>query len=391
MIPGSSPAQNILVSILLFTTLLFFPTLSVQSNETRSERVISVNLSDSVYSLNGFQLKRGERLFFGLIPIDKELPACADCHSINYFDSLNWNPSAFEIAGTFHGKKVEDLISVINNPLGKRMSDAHAGYKIDEQQAILLQAYLEKLQIEGPPHRRPIVNNLILFLLVNLLGIFATIDLIFTRKIPYRFVHLLLISFAAIYLTKVLMVESIALGRSENYEPAQPIKFSHMVHAGQNQIDCKYCHTTAETSKTASIPSVNICLNCHTLVREGTRSGKFEINKIIQAAENNKPVEWIKVHNLPEYVFFSHAQHVSAGKLDCQVCHGDVKTMDRIVQVKDLSMGWCVNCHRDTKVQFDENPFYKQYQDFHKQLKEGKIDHVTIAEIGGIDCMKCHY
>jgi len=381
--------QNIFVT-LIYTLFLLYP-LTLHSEGTHTEKGVIVLSGDSTIHIDGFEMKKAERLFYGLVPLNKGMPACADCHYTNYIDTLNWNPSANDIATTFAGRKAEDLMNVVNSPLGKRMTEVHSGYSIDQEQAVLLQAFVENLRAEGPPHHRPLINNLILFLFINFLGIFATVDLIFTRKIPYRFIHFLIITASTIYITKVLVVESIGLGRSENYEPAQPIKFSHLVHAGQNQIDCKYCHTTVETSKTASIPSVNICLNCHVLVREGTKSGRFEIDKIVHAAETNQPVEWIKVHNMPEYVFFSHAQHVSAGKLDCESCHCDVKTMDRIVQVKDLSMGWCVNCHRDTKVQFAGNAFYKQYEEFHKQLKEGKIDQVSVADIGGIDCMKCHY
>jgi hypothetical protein len=390
MIKTPSSAHSIALSVLLCISLSHIP-LHLNGEDTHPGGGVIVNSGDSSIHLSSFQMKKADRLFYGLMPVNKGMPACADCHYTNYIDTLNWNPSASDIAATFAGRKVEELMGVVNSPLGKRMSEVHSGYAIDIQQATLLQAYLENLHSEGPPHHRPLINNLILFLFINFLGVFATIDLIFTRKIPYRFIHFLVITASAIYITKVLVVESIALGRSEAYEPSQPIKFSHLVHAGQNQIDCKYCHTSVETSKTASIPSANICLNCHTLVREGTKSGKFEINKIIQAAENNQTIEWIKVHNLPEHVFFSHAQHVGAGKIDCESCHGDVKSMERIVQVKDLSMGWCVNCHRDTKVQFAENAFYKQYEDLHEQLKDGKMEKVSVADIGGIDCMKCHY
>jgi len=195
----------------------------------------------------------------------------------------------------------------------------------------------------------------------------------------------------ALLITRFTVEEALAIGRSKNYEPDQPIKFSHAVHAGQNQIDCLYCHSSAEYGKSAGIPSVNVCLNCHMIVREGNRSGRFEINKIFAALEKKQPVEWIRVYNLPDHAFFSHAQHVGAGKLDCMTCHGDVKQMDRVIQVPDLSMGWCVNCHRDTKVQFHDNQFYTSYNDMREQIQRGEIDSVTVAMVGGTDCMKCHY
>jgi hypothetical protein len=136
---------------------------------------------------------------------------------------------------------------------------------------------------------------------------------------------------------------------------------------------------------------LSVCLNCHMVVREGSRSGRFEINKIFAALESKKPVQWKRVYKLPDHVFFSHAQHVGAGKLACQTCHGTVEKMDRITQVPDLSMGWCINCHRDTRVQFHDNKFYEKYGDLRKKLEKGQIDSVTVSMIGGTDCMKCHY
>ena len=144
-------------------------------------------------------------------------------------------------------------------------------------------------------------------------------------------------------------------------------------------------------SKNAGIPPVNVCMNCHLVVRTGTRSGVTEISKIITAFENLKPIEWIQVHNLPDHVFFSHAQHVTAGKVSCQECHGDVKSMHVIRQVSDLSMGWCINCHRNRKVDFKDNIFYSQYGDLAEKLKNKQIDSVTVSMIGGTECMKCHY
>jgi hypothetical protein len=211
-----------------------------------------------------------------------------------------------------------------------------------------------------------------------------------THKIKFRIIHITVLIITLLLITKYVAHSAIDLGRSKNYQPDQPIKFSHKVHAGQNQTNCLYCHFNAEQSKFAGIPPASVCINCHVLVKEGSRSGEFEIDKIYQAIDNNKPIKWIKVHNLPDHVFFSHAQHVVAGKIDCKQCHGDVASMDQITQVNDLSMGWCVKCHRETGVQFD-NKFYGKYEQLHKDLKAGKIDKVTVEKIGGTDCMKCHY
>jgi hypothetical protein len=189
----------------------------------------------------------------------------------------------------------------------------------------------------------------------------------------------------------MIATAAIDLGRSKNYAPDQPIKFSHKVHAGANKIDCKYCHTTVEYSKSAGIPAMQLCMNCHVLVREGTRSGKFEIAKVVEANETKKPVEWIRLHNLPDHVFFSHAQHVGIAKVDCKQCHGQVQEMDIMKQNSDLSMGWCINCHRQTKVNFKDNHYYDNYMKLHDQLKSGKIDTIRAVNIGANDCMRCHY
>jgi cytochrome c551/c552 len=212
---------------------------------------------------------------------------------------------------------------------------------------------------------------------------------------------------------------AIGLGRSKNYQPVQPIFYSHKVHAGQNQISCLYCHGGAMEGKHANIPSVNVCMNCHMTISEysgsagklyhedGTEvNGTAEIQKIYEAAgwdpakkqyvNAGKEISWVKIHNLPDHVFFSHAQHVNAGKVQCQTCHGEITKMDEVYQFADLSMGWCVNCHRTTKVQFDTkdgegNKFYSIYKKFHDEIKEGKRDSVTVNDIGGLECQKCHY
>lgn len=144
----------------------------------------------------------------------------------------------------------------------------------------------------------------------------------------------------------------ISIGYNEGYEPDQPIPYSHQLHAGKLGIDCKYCHTTAEVSRHASVPSINICMNCHILVRQVTdpndptkKVDSPHIAKLVKAFEENKPVEWKKVHLLPDFVRFNHAPHIKRGK-SCQECHGPVQDMAVVKQIPNLSMGWCVNCHR---------------------------------------------
>jgi cytochrome c2 len=210
---------------------------------------------------------------------------------------------------------------------------------------------------------------------------------------------------------------AIGLGRNKDYQPEQPIYYSHKVHAGLNQISCLYCHTGAEQGKHANIPSLNTCMNCHMNITEytgekiykedGTEvNGTAEIQKIYKAVGFEpgknantwnmelgkvKPVEWAKIHNLPDHVYFNHSQHVVAGKVQCQTCHGEIQKMDEVKQFADLSMGWCINCHRETKVQFKENGFYSIYEKYHNELKSGKRDSITAEMIGATECQKCHY
>lgn len=249
-----------------------------------------------------------------------------------------------------------------------------------------LEEAILKHKIERDRNYSPIFwISLILFIL-------AVFDLAITRFIKARFVNIVIIIIAGIVIVEIIVTEAIGLGRQEGYSPDQPIAFSHKIHVKQNKIDCKYCHHLVEKSKHAGIPSVNLCMNCHNAVKEGKTTGKEEIAKIYEALENEKPINWIRVHNMPDHVFFSHAQHVKVGELDCTECHGNVEDMDRIMQVNDLSMGFCINCHRERKVtQFDSNEFYEQYVKLHERIKSGELEMVTVEDIGGNDCQKCHY
>jgi len=205
---------------------------------------------------------------------------------------------------------------------------------------------------------------------------------------------------------------AIGLGRQTNYQPEQPIYYSHKVHAGINQVNCLYCHGGAMEGKHANIPSVNVCMNCHMAINEykgpkivredGTEvNGTAEIQKLYKHSgwdpASNKytsvgsPIEWIKIHSLPDHVYFNHSQHTKAGGVQCQTCHGEIQNMNEVFQFANLSMGWCINCHRTTSVKFKENGFYSMYEKFHNDIKNGKLDSVTVEKIGGTECQKCHY
>jgi len=180
------------------------------------------------------------------------------------------------------------------------------------------------------------------------------------------------------------------------YQPVQPIKYSHELHAGTMKIDCQYCHTGAYKSKNASIPSLNVCMNCHKVVK--TESA--EIHKIYDALGYDpktdkydstaaKPIQWIRVHNLPDLAYFNHSQHVKVAGLKCQTCHGPVETMKEVYQYSPLTMKWCVQCHKRTEVNAKGNAYYDSILAAHDKIKKG--EKVTAAVLGGIECGKCHY
>jgi mono/diheme cytochrome c family protein len=225
------------------------------------------------------------------------------------------------------------------------------------------------------------------------------------------------------------------IGVYEGYQPKQPIAFSHKLHVGQNKIECQYCHSTVEKSRHANIPSANVCMNCHKAVQEGPQYGKNEITKIYAAVgwnpEKNEyfkdyakmdkeelasfygsylgdekaaaavepfiqsNIEWVQIHKLPDHAYFNHAQHVKVGKVECTTCHGEVGEMEEVYQHSPLTMGWCINCHRETEVQYATNGYYERLHQYYKEhkgeyeMREGQA--FTVEKIGGLECSKCHY
>lgn len=193
------------------------------------------------------------------------------------------------------------------------------------------------------------------------------------------------------------------IGVQKGYAPEQPIKYSHELHAGTYKINCLYCHNGADKGKQASIPSPSTCMNCHMHV---TASAKYngsvspEIQKIYDAvawdaekraydpSKEKKPIKWVRIHNLPDHAYFNHAQHVKIGKVECQACHGPIETMAVVSQQRSLQMGWCINCHREAKVDVANNDYYEK---LHANLKAEGKEMVTVAQNGGLECGKCHY
>ena len=252
------------------------------------------------------------------------------------------------------------------------------------------------------------------------------------------FVTMLLIVGVALFSGIELFGRAYQLGVYEDYMPSQPVAYSHKLHAGKMGIECKYCHHSAEKSKHAGIPSVNVCMNCHAIVHEGPQYGTEEIDKLHKAAGYNKnkqaynldefgdrieePIVWNKAHNLPDHVYFSHAQHVhtNTANIDCRQCHGPVQnyTLGRVSTIDEvnayaatdegmergliqltkplLTMGWCIECHNKKEIDLTSSGYYEE---IHKRIKlradvNNKIfedDKVTVKELGGWECAKCHY
>lgn len=175
-----------------------------------------------------------------------------------------------------------------------------------------------------------------------------------------------------------------SVGIQQGYAPKQPIAYSHKLHAGQYKIDCNYCHTGVNKGKSAHIPAANICMNCHGVIKKESP----EIQKIYAAIEKNQPIEWVRVHNLPDLAYFNHAQHVNVGNVQCVTCHGEIEKMEVVEQRSSLTMGWCIDCHRKTEVNTKDNAYYDKLVALHR--KESK-EPLKVANIGGLECSKCHY
>ncbi len=193
---------------------------------------------------------------------------------------------------------------------------------------------------------------------------------------------------------KTLIDGAFTVGVQQGYQPTQPIAFSHELHAGQYEIDCQYCHTGVRKSKSANIPSPNICMNCHSQIKTESE----EIQKIYAAIDydpatktygnDTKPIEWIRVHNLPDLAYFNHSQHVNVAELECQTCHGPIEEMEVVYQYSTLTMGWCINCHRETEVNTAGNEYYDKLVKLHSEQSK---DPMKVEDIGGLECSKCHY
>ena len=200
------------------------------------------------------------------------------------------------------------------------------------------------------------------------------------------------------------------IGVDQGYMPVQPIHYSHKIHSGANQIECQYCHSSARVSKHSGIPSLNVCMNCHENIAEYNGEEDLEkgytkdfytneIKKLYKAVGwdeetqsytgETEPVKWVRIHNLPDFVYFNHSQHVSVAGVDCQKCHGPVEEMEILYQYSSLTMGWCIDCHRESNIKVKDNEYYTKV---HEELsKKYGVEELSIAQMGGLECGKCHY
>ena len=200
------------------------------------------------------------------------------------------------------------------------------------------------------------------------------------------------------------------IGIDQGYMPVQPIHYSHKIHSGANQIDCQYCHSSARSSKHSGIPSLNVCMNCHENIAEYNGEEDLEkgytkdfytneIKKLYKAVGwdeqsrtytgDTEPVKWVRIHNLPDFVYFNHSQHVNVAGIDCKECHGPIEEMEIVYQHSSLTMGWCINCHRESDVKVKDNEYYTK---IHEELsKKYGVEKLTVAQMGGLECGKCHY
>jgi len=265
------------------------------------------------------------------------------------------------------------------------------GRQLTDDETYYITAFLQNIERTGLSKQKKYPIQLLIFIAFCILATLSLLNIYFRKIIKNRLINFGIFLIASAFIIRTLFITASNVGLSQNYAPDQPIKFSHKIHVKENKIKCIFCHNSPEYSRESGIPSTNVCMICHNKIKSGTKTGRFEINKIIKSYKENKPIEWIKIHNLPDHVFFSHAIHVSVGKIECKKCHGPIEEMNVTKQFSSLSMGWCVQCHRETEVQFAENKYYSRHNELIEDIKSGKIDKVTADKIGANDCQKCHY
>ena len=378
-------ASGFLTLFLLISTFAFSQTAEDEKNYQQCKACHTIGGGQLVGpDLQGISDKRDEAWLISFIQNSTQMVQSGDEQAVKVFNENNKIPMPTH---NLSDDQVKGMLLYIAN--GGKLAEGEVAAAPEESTEVKVELDTAQLIVEM---RRDEQRNMVWVLLVMvILLVISVLDLSFIKVLKAKWIHYIIILTALAIIGEITFVEAAGLGRQQYYQPDQPVWFSHEVHAGQNQIDCEYCHFTAMESMHAGIPPVETCMNCHNQVKEGTQTGTKEIAKIFDAFEKNKPIEWVKVYNLPDHVYFNHAQHVNVGQLECEDCHGEVEKMDQIIQEPDLSMGWCIDCHRTESVQFASNKFYDQYTELHEKLINGEMPNVTVQNIGGDECAKCHY
>ncbi|MCB2207453.1 MAG: c-type cytochrome [Bacteroidetes bacterium] len=372
-------------TLLLFINLSYGQTAEAEANFAVCKACHTIGGGKLVGpDLQGVTERRDEAWLIKFIQNSQELINAGDPEAVKIFEEYNKIPMP---PNNLTDDQVRDILLYIEN--GGVVAGAEVGETEQEvaEEVAVEDADTELLVEMKREDARHLQATFIAMVVLILLALF---DLLVTKIIKQKWIPIVILIIAVIISGEVIFIEATNLGRQQYYQPEQPVWFSHKVHAGQNQIDCKYCHFTADKSMHSGIPPVAVCMNCHNQVKKGKITGETEIAKVIDAYNNGEPIEWVKVHNLPDHVYFNHSQHVNVGKMDCTECHGDVEKMDEIIQVNDLSMGWCIDCHRTKEVNF-ANKFYDQYKQLHEEIANGEKSKVLVTDVGGEDCQRCHY
>ena len=294
---------------------------------------------------------------------------CFACHYQAEPDTFFWKPSLQEICKSAINLGPDELQQQLLMPFSDRLTLDHQGIALSDTAITDIHYFLTYTQPANlPPHHRTPPFPWAIVVIGTLL--ITWVDMWLIPFIKPRFISKIGLVVALLSGGHLLGKELSGFGLQQNYAPVQPIKFSHKVHSGQNNIACFYCHAESRHGAKAGIPSTNMCLNCHNVITEGNNSGEYYLKQLQAAHLNHQPIEWIKVHNLPDHVHFNHARHVKNGQLNCTECHGQMDQMNRVKQIESLSMKWCLDCH---------------------QQSQTNSTNQLVGETGGYDCMQCHY
>lgn len=367
-------------------------------------------------ALNGITERRDLDWIYKWVKNNNELRASGDAEALAIF--AEWDNSIMNIFPQLSNTDIDNILAYVEEPKADPPmpptgpnGQASAGGGVSNNLILGILAFVLLMLVA------------VLFLVNKTLRRFATEQGIALEEKPkgkpiwQAFIEnqfLVLVSAIFLLLASGYFVYGyfMQVGVDQGYEPIQPIHYSHRIHAGDNGIECKYCHSSARVSKTSGIPSLNVCMNCHKSISEVAPatdpnssvteeySKEFydgEIQKLYDAVGwdgqkytgETKPVKWVRIHNLPDFAYFNHSQHVSVAGIECQTCHGPVEEMEIMYQHSPLTMGWCINCHRETNVQMEGNAYYDK---IHEELsKKYGVEQLTAAEMGGLECGKCHY